>query len=134
VEGTPMDLRTAASIGGRMGADFPQIRRAGGYDHNFAIDGEIGMLRPAAWAWSEESGIAMALSTTQPGVQLYTGNFLNEGRRGKGGCAYGRHHGFCLETQHFPDSPNRPQFPSPVLRAGEIYEHMAVFAFSNLRF
>lgn len=124
-EGTPMDLRTPVAVGDRVNDPFPQIRRAKGIDHNFVIDGE-----PAARVWSEASGISMTVSTTMPGIQLYTGNFLAEGRRGKDGCAYGPYHGFCLETQHFPDAPNCPQFPSPVLKAGEIYNHTTEFTFS----
>lgn len=111
--------------------DFRALRPIGGeYDHNFALRGEAGKLRPAARARCKESGITMALSTTMPGLQLYTAGALTE-RPGKGGCVYEAGAGFCLETQFFPDSPHQPAFPSPVLRAGERYEHETVFEFGT---
>jgi aldose 1-epimerase len=95
------------------------------------VDGEVGVLRPAAAVVSDKTGISMQVYTTQPGVQLYTANFLNEGLPGKNGCAYGPRHAFCLETQHFPDSPNQTNFPSVILHAGETYKHRTEFVFSN---
>ena len=130
VAGTPMDFGTFTKLGERIGSDFIQLIQGKGYDHNYVVDGEVGTLRPAATARCAESGICMQLKTTQPGVQLYTANFIDEGRPGKGGASYGPHHAFCLETQHFPDSPNKPNFPSTVLKAGEKYDHTAVFSFS----
>lgn len=131
VAGTPMDFGTFTKLGERIGSDFIQLIQGKGYDHNYVVDGEVGTLRPAATARCAESGICMQLKTTQPGVQLYTANFIDEGRPGKGGASYGPHHAFCLETQHFPDSPNKPNFPSTVLKAGEKYDHKAVFSFST---
>ena len=121
VDGTPMDLRRPQRIGEHIDDPFGQLAMAGGYDHNWVIDKWDGMLVPAASAWSEETGIEMIVFTTEPGVQFYAGNFLDGCPKGKGGAVYGRRHGFCLETQRFPDSPNRPEFPSCVLRAGEEY-------------
>ena len=131
VEGTPMDLRKAVKIGAHINEPFLQLQQGNGYDHNYVVDGMPGTLRPAAKAFSPATGILMQVHTTQPGMQFYTANFLNEGLRGKNGCAYGPRHAFCLETQHFPDSPNQPQFPSVTLWAGEEYTHRTEFVFSN---
>ena len=132
VDGTPMDLRRAQPIGEHISDDFDQLTMAGGYDHNWAIDGWDGTLRPAASAFSMETGIMMAASTTLPGVQFYAGNFVGGCPAGKGGAVYGDRHGFCFETQSFPDSPNRPGFPSCVLRAGEEYRSRTVYRFDIL--
>ncbi len=133
VDGTPMDLRRAQKIGDHIDAPFEQLAMAGGYDHNWVIDG-CGKrpLSCAAAAWSPDTGIAMDVSTTLPGVQFYAGNFLKGCPAGKGGAAYGDRHGFCLETQFYPDSPNRPGFPSCVLKAGEEYHSTTIFSFSHL--
>lgn len=117
VEGTAMDLRTLQPIAGRE------------FDHNWAVNGWDGAVRPAARAWSADTGIAMEVLTTMPGVQFYTGNFLDGCPRGKGGAPYDKHWAFCLETQYYPDSPNHPGFPSAVLAAGEIYESKTVYRF-----
>ncbi len=114
VEGTPMDLRgeicsLGAPIGTHIDDDFEQLVLAGGYDHNWVLNGGFGSTSVAR-AWSPKTGILMAVTSNMPGVQFYTGNYLDGCPRGKGGAAYGRRHGFCLETQHFPDSPNRPEF------------------------
>lgn len=130
VDGTPMDLRKPTPIGAHIDDVFPQLLLGHGYDHNYVIDGPANTLRPAAAARCEETGITMQVHATQPGVQLYTANFLPEGRQGKGKCSYGPRHAFCLETQYFPDSPNQPAFPSAVLRQGAEYQHTAVFSFS----
>lgn len=122
VEGGAFDFRVPKAIG----RDIAAVGH--GYDHCYAIDGEAGKLRPCAVAREPESGRVLRLSTTQPGVQLYTGNFL-DGVRGKMGAAYGKHAGFCLETQHFPDAPNRASFPSCVYGPGRKYREKAVFAF-----
>lgn len=129
VEGTPMDLRTAQPIGARINDDFDQLAMAGGYDHNWVIDKHTGPIWNAARAWSPVTGITMDAATTLPGVQFYTGNFLGGCPRGKGGAVYGDRHGFCLETQFFPDTPNKPGFPSCVLRAGEEYHSVTVYSF-----
>lgn len=129
VEGTPMDLRQARPIGERIDEDYPQLALAGGYDHNWVVDGEAGNLRPAAWAWSKETGITMETYTTQPGVQFYTGNYLEGCPRGKGGAPYAKRWGFCLETQVFPDAPNRDHFPTARLDAGAEYRQRTEYRF-----
>lgn len=128
VEGTPFDFRQATPIGARITADHPQIRIGGGYDHNFVLNGTSGQLRPAAAAYDPSSGRTLEVRTTEPGVQLYSGNFADP-IVGRGGQAYPRHAGFCLETQHFPDSPNQSAFPSTVLRPGETFTSTTVFRF-----
>ena len=122
VDGTPMDLREMRPIGEHIDDPFGQLALGGGYDHNWAVDGWDGTQRPAARAGSPKTGISMAVYSDMPGVQFYTGNFLGGCPKAKGGAAYGKRSGFCLETQFFPDSPNRPQFPSCVLRAGEKFK------------
>lgn len=131
VANTPMDFRSPTPIGARIGEDFPQLLQAGGYDHNYVISGNMGTLHPAARAYAPATGIAMQVETTLPGMQFYSANYLEEGRPGKGGCAYGPRHGYCMETQFFPNSPNCTPFPSPVLKAGEEYDHCTVFRFSR---
>ncbi len=129
VEGTPMDLRTPGPIGARIGENFPQLLQAGGYDHNWIPNGEPGTLRPIARVFSEASGVSMEVLSTLPGVQFYTANYLDGCPAGKGGAPYANRWGFCLETQFYPDSPNHANFPSCVLRAGEVFDHTAVFRF-----
>ena len=124
VEGTPLDFRTPTALGARIGA-VP-----GGYDHNFVLRSQGGSLAQIATVLEPESGRVMQVSTTEPGVQLYTGNFLDGHHVGKGGAAYQKHYGFCLETQHYPDSPNQPTFPSTVLRPGDVYSQVTVYKFS----
>lgn len=130
VEGTPMDLRVPGPIGARIEEPFQQLVWGRGYDHNFVVDGRPGTLRPAARAASRTTGVVLEVETTSPGVQFYTANYVEEGRRGKNGAVYGFRHGFCLETQYFPDAPNRPAFPSATLRAGEAYDQLTRFRFS----
>ena len=130
VAGTPMDFRASLPIGSRLDEPFSQLLQARGYDHNYVVDGPENTLRPAALAASDLTGITMAVYTPQPGVQFAPANFLPEGRRGKGGCAYGPRHGFCLETQHFPDSPNQSAFPSAILKRGAAYCQETQFRFS----
>ena len=127
VDGTPMDLRQGCRIGEHIDDDFPQLAMAGGYDHNWVIDGPAGVLRPAALAWSEQTGIALEVLTTMPGVQFYTANFLEDCPAGKGGASYVNRGAFCLETQYYPDSPHHPNFPSPILPAGKLYHHKTVY-------
>jgi aldose 1-epimerase len=128
VEGTPFDFRQATAIGARIAADDPQIRIGGGYDHNFVLNGEAGNLRLAATAVDPASGRTLEIRTTEPGVQFYSGNFAAP-VAGRDGMSYPRHGGFCLETQHFPDSPNQAAFPSTVLRPGETFQSTTVFRF-----
>lgn len=130
VEGTPMDLRVPGPIGARIEEPFQQLVWGRGYDHNFVVDGRPGTLRPAARAASRTTGVVLEVETTSPGVQFYTANYVEEGRRGKNGAVYGFRHGFCLETQYFPDAPNRSAFPSATLRAGEAYDQLTRFRFS----
>lgn len=129
VEGTPMDFRISTPIGKRIDESFPQLLLAGGYDHSYAIDGKPETLRPAAEACSPRTGIRLRVETTLPGIQFYSANFLTE-RRGKGEAQYAPRHGFCMETQFFPDSPNQPAFPSAILKAGESFDHTTRFLFS----
>ena len=129
VEGTPMDLRQPTPIGARIDEAFPQLLQAGGYDHNWIPVGESGALRPIARASSPATGVSMEVLSTLPGVQFYTGNYLDGCPAGKGGAPYGGRWGFCLETQFYPDSPNHDNFPSCVLRAGEAFRHTTVFRF-----
>ena len=130
VAGTPMDFRTPTAIGARIGQDDEQLRLGRGYDHNWVVDGPAGTLRLAARVREPHSGRVMEVLTTQPGIQFYTGNFLDGTIVGKGGTRYQRRSGFCLETQHFPDSPNHPDFPSAVLRPGEEFHSTTVYRFS----
>jgi aldose 1-epimerase len=128
VAGTPFDFRTAAAIGSRIDADHEQIRRGSGYDHNFAIDGVEGsggsVLHPAARVVDPASGRTLEVTTTEPGVQFYSGNHLDAAVNG-----FPRRSAFCLETQHFPDSPNHPNFPSTILRPGATYRSKTVYSF-----
>lgn len=128
VAGTPLDFRDSTAIGARINAGDEQLSRGKGYDHNFVLDG-TGM-RLAAEVRDPASGRVMEVRTDQPGVQFYSGNFLDGTLRGKGGKVYGRRSGFCLETQHFPDSPNQPSFPSVTLRPGEKFQSTTVYRFS----
>jgi aldose 1-epimerase len=130
VAGTPFDFREAHKIGERIDADHPQIVNGIGYDHCWVITGNAGELRLGATVYEPQSGRVMEMYTTEPGVQFYSGNFLNGNTRGKGGKMYNKRDGFCLETEHFPDSPNQPSFPSTVLRPGEEYRSRTVYAFS----
>lgn len=130
VDGTPFDFRTPVAIGARIDADDVQIARGGGYDHNFVLDREDDSLILAARVVEPTTGRVLEVSTTEPGVQLYTGNFLDGSLTGKAGVPYTYRSGFCLETQHFPDSPNHPGFPSTLLEPGEEFRSTTVFAFS----
>ena len=128
VEGTPFDFRTATPIGARIDADDDQIRIGSGYDHNFVLDRQGSGAELAARVVEPKTGRVMEVLTTEPGVQLYTANHMN-GEPGKAGHVYGKRNAFCLETQHFPDSPNKPEFPSTTLRPGETYRSRTVYAF-----
>jgi aldose 1-epimerase len=130
VAGSPMDFRERLSIGARIDAADEQLRFGGGYDHNFVLDAYDGSLRFAARVYEPTSGRVMEVYTSEPGIQFYSGNFLDGSNVGKGGTPYEHRAGFCLETQHFPDSPNQPHFPSTVLRPGERYESTTIYRFS----
>ena len=130
VKGTPFDFARPQRMGAKIAVDNAQLKNAKGYDHTFVVDGEPGTLRKAAAAYEPGSGRVLELFTTEPGVQFYTGNFLDGSLTGKRGKAYGPRSGFCLETQHFPDSPNQPQFPSVVLKPGETYRQTTIYRFS----
>lgn len=130
VGGTPFDFRTPHRIGERIeNAQDEQIVFGRGYDHNFVLNGKAGTLRLAARVTEPTSGRVLEVQTTEPGVQFYSGNFLDGSVIGRNGVAYQKRTGFCLETQHFPDSPNRPDFPSVVLRPGETYETTTEYRF-----
>ena len=124
LDGSPLDFRVPTAIGARIG----QV--PGGYDHNFVLQGQDASLALAAEVREPGSGRTMAVLTTEPGVQLYTGNFLDGGHVGKGGVPYEQHYGFCLETQHYPDSPNQPGFPCTILRPGATYRQTTVYRFA----
>ena len=127
VEGTPFDFRTPKKIGRDIGADDIQLKQCGGYDHNFCIDGEKGKLRLAAAVKEEQTGRRLEVYTDLPGIQLYTGNFLDGSEMGKDGIPNNKHFGFCLETQFYPDTPNQPSFPQCTFKAGEKFESLTVF-------
>ena len=131
VEGTPFDFRTPHAIGERIDADDPQIRLGHGYDHNFVLDHASGQLDEAAEVYEPTTGRILRVLTTEPGVQLYTANFLDGSIKGKEGHVYNRRFAFCLETQHFPDSPNHPSFPATELKPGQEFHSVTVFEFST---
>ncbi len=132
VAGTPFDFRKPRVIGDSLGSEHPQMKFGNGYDHNFVLASEpdsTGM-RLAARVKDPKSGRVMTVRTTEPGVQFYGGNFLNGSQKGKSGKGYPFRSALCLETQHFPDSPNHSNFPSTVLRPGERYKHTCIYQFS----
>jgi aldose 1-epimerase len=131
VEGTPFDFRTATAVGARIDQEDAQLKNGLGYDHNFVLNRTGGGLQPAAQVVEPASGRVLDVSTTEPGVQFYSGNFLDGSLAGKGGVVYQRRTGLCLETQHFPDSPNQPQFPSTILRPGSTYRSQTVLTFGT---
>jgi len=130
VEGTPFDFRTPHAVGERIDADDAQLRLGLGYDHNFVLDHPPGELAEAAEVYEPTTGRILRVSTTEPGVQLYTGNHLDGSITGKEGRVYNRRSAICLETQHFPDSPNHPSFPSTELRPGQTFHSVTVLEFS----
>jgi aldose 1-epimerase len=129
VDGTPFDFRIPTAIGARIGADHEQLANGLGYDHNFVLDRDAPGLMLAARVVEPASGRTLDIWTTEPGLQFYSGNFLDGSITGKGGRVYGYRTGFCLETQHFPDSPNQPAFPSTILRPGAEYRSSTVLRF-----
>jgi len=132
VTGTPFDFRKPTAIGARIDQADEQLKLGGGYDHNFVLR-PVNELRgsfAAARVVEPTSGRVMEVNTTEPGIQFYTGNFLDGKTIGKGGATYPKRNAFCLETQHFPDSPNQPKFPSVVLNPGELYHTITKYTFS----
>jgi aldose 1-epimerase len=125
VKNTPMDFTKPTAIGARIA----QVE--GGYDHNFVLRNQTGRVALAARVYEPKSGRVLEIRTDQPGIQFYSGNFLDGSVTGKGGIVYKKHWGFCLETQHYPDSPNHPDFPPVVLRPGQTYKHTMVHKFST---
>jgi aldose 1-epimerase len=131
VQQTAFDFRKPTAVGARISQQDEQLKFGKGYDHNFVLNSGGGRLSPAARVREPRTGRVLEVSTSEPGMQFYTGNFLDGTLRGKGGRVYGHRHGFCMETQHFPDSPNQPQFPSTVLRAGQTYRSTTVYRFTT---
>lgn len=130
VTGTSFDFTSPHTIGDRIDADNQQLKYARGYDHTWVLNGAAGEMKLAATVYEPASGRFMEAFTTEPGVQFYTGNFLSGKLTGRGGTVYQQRYGLCLETQHFPDSPNQPQFPSTELRPGETYRSQTSYRFS----
>jgi aldose 1-epimerase len=131
VKGTPMDFTTSTRMGARINDNYEQLILGHGYDHNFVINRKGPGMVLAARVYEPSTGRVIEVSTTQPGVQFYTGNFLDGTVTGKNGHVYKRRYGFCLETQHFPDSPNHPSFPNTILKPGEKFHETTVFKFST---
>jgi len=135
VKGTAMDFTRPTPIGDRVGPDAvnrdEQLKFGGGYDHNWVLNGGGRVLMLAARVYEATTGRVMEVLTTEPGIQFYCGNFLDGTITGKDGIVYKHRYGFCLETQHYPDSPNKPNFPSTVLRPGEKYETTTIYRFST---
>ena len=129
LDGTPLDFRAPTAIGARIGEEHQQLGFGAGYDHNYVLNSEAEGLALAATVSEPSTGRAMDVLTEEPGVQFYSGNFLDGHHIGKAGVAYEHRSGFCLETQHYPDSPNQPDFPSTVLRPGETYATTTVYKF-----
>jgi aldose 1-epimerase len=130
VKGTPFDFTAPHSIGERIEAQAEQIVFGKGYDHNFVLNNWDKTLRQQVRVYEPTTGRVMEVFTTEPGVQFYSGNFLDGTLTGKGGKIYQRRYGFCLETQHFPDSPNHPNFPTTTLKKGETYRTTTLYRFS----
>ena len=131
VAGTPFDFNKPTAIGARISNDDEQLKFGNGYDHNFVLDRQGKELELVASVFESASGRFMEVLSTEPGLQFYAGNFLDGTNKGKGGVVYQFRTGFCLETQHFPDSPNHPEFPTTELKPGEKYTHTTVYRFST---
>lgn len=130
VEGTPMDFRTPTPVGERIGQDFEQLRNGNGIDHNWVLNTRGDIAEACASLESPATGIRLDVYTTEPGIQVYCGNFLDGSVKGKKGAVYGFRSAVCLETQKYPDTPNKPEWPSAVLRPGEKYESRCIYKFS----
>ncbi len=133
VKGTVMDFTRPTPIGARIDGDYEQLKFGGGYDHNWVLNGGGRSLTLAARVYEPTTGRVMEVLTTEPGIQFYSGNFLDGTITGKNGIVYKHRYGFCLETQHYPDSPNKPSFPSTVLRPGEKYQTTTIYRFQQER-
>jgi aldose 1-epimerase len=130
VENTPFDFREATAIGKQIDADDQQIRYGKGYDHNWAVNAYNKQVRLIASLYDPSSGRLMKVYSDQPGLQFYSGNFLDGSISGKNGIKYNFRSALCLETQYYPDSPNKPEFPSATLKPGQIYRQTTIYAFS----
>jgi aldose 1-epimerase len=130
VQGTPFDFRESTAVGARIDAGDEQLRHARGYDHNWVLDSGGGRLSVAAEVYDSDSGRVLTVFTDQPGIQFYSGNFLDGSIRGKGGRRYEKNAALCLEAQHFPDSPNHPTFPTTELKPGQRYHTVTIYSFS----
>jgi len=131
VDGTPFDFRKPTAVGARINADDEQIKFGGGYDHNWVINKQAGKLDLMARVTEPTTGRVMEVWSAEPGVQFYTGNFLDGTITGKGGWVYKQRNGLCFEPQHYPDSPNHPQFPSTELKPGQTYKSTIIYKFST---
>jgi aldose 1-epimerase len=131
VQDTPFDFRKPMAIGSRMGRTDEQLKIAGGYDHNWILAGRNGEMKLAARLHDPDTGRILTVTTTEPGVQFYSGNFLDGTRTGIAGVAYVKNSGLCLETQHYPDSPNEPSYPTTELKPGQTLHSTTVFTFST---
>lgn len=129
VQGTPFDFRTSTAIGARINDANEQLKRGKGYDHNYVLNRQGEGMSPAARVVEPTTGRTLDIATTEPGIQFYSGNFLDGTIKGKADRVYPLRSGFCLETQHYPDSPNQPKFPSTVLKPGAEYRSRTVFTF-----
>lgn len=130
VEGTPMDFRSPTPIGARINDDFEQLKNGKGYDHNWVLNTNGDISEVAATVYDPTTGIRLDVYTTEPGLQVYTGNFLDGTITGKKGITYMKHSAICLESQKYPDSPNKPEWPSPYLKPGEKYSSQCIYKFS----
>jgi len=131
VKGTPFDFTKPTAIGARINHDDQQLKYGKGYDHNWVLNKGNGGMTKAAEVYEPKSGRVMEVFTTEPGLQFYTGNFLDGTVKGKGGIAYPHRAAFCMETQHYPDSPNKPSFPSTELKPGQTYHTTTTYKFST---
>lgn len=130
VDGTPFDFRTPTAIGARIGQDDEQLKFGNGYDHNWVINDYTGAVRLMARVYEPTSGRVLEVLSAEPGLQFYSGNFLDGTLKGKGGWVYQFRDAFCMEPQHFPDSPNKPSFPSVILKPGAVYHNTIIYRFS----
>jgi aldose 1-epimerase len=131
VQGTPFDFRTPTAIGARINQDDEQLKFGKGYDHNWVINKPMGQLGLMARVYEPATGRVLEVLSTEPGLQFYTGNFLDGTLKGKGGWVYQFRNGFCMEPQHYPDSPNKPNFPSVELKPGQVYKNTIIYRFST---
>jgi aldose 1-epimerase len=130
VQGTPMDFRKPTPIGAHINDNFVQLKNGRGYDHNWVLNTKGDISQIAATVYDTKTGIRLDVYTNEPGLQVYTGNFLDGTIIGKKGIAYQKHSAICLESQKYPDSPNKPQWPSPLLKPGQKYHSECIYKFS----